>query len=77
MESGVLAKKDIKRIIGVGFYWAPYKNEIEGKLGYLKEKIEIVSHDADGSEMKYYEMTSYGYPIEVNWYFAFSEIPII
>ena len=77
LESGGLAKKDIKIIIGIGSHRAPYKNEIEEKLGSLKDKIKIVCHNANKSEMKYYGKTSYGYPIEINQLFAESEIKIV
>jgi len=77
LESGGLVKKDIKIIIGVGSHRAPYENEIEEKIGFLKNTIEIVSHNAVESEMKYYGTTSYGYPIEINRLFAESEIKIV
>lgn len=77
LESGGLVKKDIKIIIGIGFHRAPYKNEIEEKLGFLKDKIKIVCHNANKSEMRYYGKTSYGYPIEINQLFAESEIKIV
>lgn len=76
LESGGLAKKDIKIIFGVGSHRDPYKNEIEEKLGFLKDKVEFICHD-DKSEMKYYGKTSYGYPIEINRLFTKSEIKII
>ena len=77
LESGGLVKKDIKIIIGVGSHRAPYENEIEEKLGSLKDKIKIVCHNANKSEMRYYGKTSYGYPIEINHLFAESEIKIV
>lgn len=77
LESGGLVKKDIKIIIGIGSHRAPYKNEIEEKLGFLKDKIKIVCHNANKSEMRYYGKTSYGYPIEINQLFAESEIKIV
>lgn len=77
LESGGLAKKDIKIIIGPGVHRTPYENEIDEKLGLLKGEIEIICHNAFKSEMKYYGKTSFGYPIEINRLFAESDIKII
>lgn len=77
LESGGLAKKDIKIIIGPGSHRAAYQNEIDEMLGELKDQVEVVCHNAFESEMKCFGKTSFGYPIEVNCLFAESDLKII
>ena len=73
LESAGLTKKDIKIIIGGGSHRTPYENEIEEKIGSLKDKVEIIFHNVSESEIKNYGNTADGYPIEINRYFAESE----
>lgn len=77
LESAGLTKKDIKIIFGGGSHRAPYNNEIEEKLGSLKDEAEIVFHNVNESEIKNYSMTFYGYPIEINRLFAESDLKIV
>ena len=78
LELAGLEKKDIKIIFGGGAHRLPYKNEIKEKIGsLLKDKVQVIFHEAYKSEIKNYGMTSYGYPIEINRIFAESDLKIV